>query len=534
MRRALTSRGAFRPRAVYGNVLVTALRAGSSVAVSLLGLYALGRPDLIPYAAMGCFTALYSRDDTYTRRARVLAVVGLALTVSVALGGLTSALVPHPLAAVVVVALVAAAAKHLSDAFAFGAPAGLMFAFAAGVASYNPQTLAELPLEVAVTACAAALCWALALVGNLVHPSAPERLVVARALYTLARHLRSEATELRTEAEAALYRARHVLLSVRRPTQIHQDLDLLLARAEGVLSHPGPGVWCERVAADMARVAPRVRRERDLGALLTEEERANRRVHAPRPGSRMAAGPGAGELLRAALRAPSPTPVFVLRILVAGFLAGVLAWVLGIGHGYWAAVSAASVLQATNVTTTWHRTLQRAGGTLVGVGLAAVLFSFDHTMLSLLILVVLCQTAAELVVGINYSYAIVFVTPLTLALSGMMEPAEAGVGLATERLGATVLGALVGIVVCGVLANRRARAHLEQALEACERACADLEARRDGDPMVRHRVSGRLVALVGARNLAVGEPWAGPLPLERVEYTLDRARALLRGRPGYG
>lgn len=193
LRRTLTTRGAFAPRPVRGNVAVTALRAGVCVALPLLALHAAGRIDLAPYAAMGCFTALYARDDTYARRARLLAVVGATLTLAVALGALVSAALPHPLAAITVVALVAGGAKYLSDALEFGAPAGLMFVFAAGVAAYNPQPLTALPVVAATTAAAAALCWALALVGALVHPTAPERLAVARALHALARHLRHPA-----------------------------------------------------------------------------------------------------------------------------------------------------------------------------------------------------------------------------------------------------------------------------------------------------------------------------------------------------
>src|SRR5699024_10834615 len=142
--RTLTARGALAPRPVHGNVWATAVRAGLSVALALGALYAAGHVELIPYAAMGCFTALYARDETYARRRVLLLVVGAALTLSLALGALTQALVGHTLASVVVASVVAGGAKYLSDALALGAPAGLMFVFAVGVAAYNPLEPAQI------------------------------------------------------------------------------------------------------------------------------------------------------------------------------------------------------------------------------------------------------------------------------------------------------------------------------------------------------------------------------------------------------
>ncbi|PDP84948.1 hypothetical protein CQJ94_24735 [Glycomyces fuscus] len=529
LRRTLTTRGAFAPRPVRGNIAVTALRAGVCVALPLLALYAADRTDLAPYAAMGCFTALYARDDTYARRARILAVVGATLTLAVALGALASAVLSHPLAAITVVALVAGGARYLSDALDFGAPAGLMFVFAAGVAAYNPQTLSALPVEVATTAAAATLCWTLAVTGSLIHPTAPERLAVARALHALARHLRHPAPAARAGTEAALQHAWHVLLCSPARTPVRRGLEVLTARAETLLTGTGDRVADARAAAEMSELARRLRTERTVEPLVGADEHAAlartaahlRRHHTP--------APGAVERLRAALRAPSPTPVSVVRIVLACLLAGALAWALGMGHGYWAAVSAGSVLQAVNVTTTWHRTLQRGTGTVVGVALAAALFSLDYSPLGVIALVVACQMAAELVVTTNYSYAIVFVTPLTLALSGLTHADPGADGLAAERLWATVLGAAVGLLVCAAVSNRRAGEHLRESLAACERALAQVGECGGADAAARRRLSHSLVALRASHALAAGEPWFAGACAKQVEDVEQRARDLLDG-----
>lgn len=517
----LTVRGALTPRPVHGNVWATAARAGLSVALALGALYAIGRVELIPYAAMGCFTCLYARDESYARRRLLLLVVGAALTLSVALGALTQALVGHTLAAVVVVALVAGGAKYLSDALALGAPAGLMFVFAVGVAAYNPLEWTQVPLVVATTAGAAAVCWVLAQAGALAWPWAPERLASARALAAVARYLRRPGPLTRAGAEQALERAWSTLLAVPSPGPLHRELELLTARAEDVLTGEHSELERARACAELSEMARRVRRERRPEAVLSRGEHAAFSGWAQQMRIHHQQVPSLVRALGGVWCRPSPTPVWVVRVVLACLVAGAVAWVLGMGHGYWAAVSAGSVLQATNVTTTWHRTLQRAGGTVVGVVLAGALFWADYSVLGVIALVVVLQMGAELVVGTNYSYAIVFVTPLTLALSGLAQGGGAQ-ELAGERLWATVLGALVGLAVCALVPNRSLAQHLELARTECEAA---LEVVAGGAGAHQRRRLGRSVVALGrALDLAAGEPGCDGAQIARARRSLERAR----------
>ncbi|GHD29199.1 hypothetical protein GCM10007147_29790 [Nocardiopsis kunsanensis] len=477
MSRLLSVRGALAPRPVHGNVWATAVRVGLSVALVLGALYAAGHVELIPYAAMGCFTCLYARDETYARRRVLLLVVGAALTLSVALGALTQVLVGHTLAAVVVASLVAGGGKYLSDALALGAPAGLMFVFAVGVAAYNPLDAAQVPLVVATTAGAGAVCWLLAQAGALAWAAAPERLATARAL---------------------------------------------TARAEDVLTGGHSELARARACAELSELARRVRRERRPQAVLSRGELRTFSGWVQQMRSHHRQVPSVWGALGGAWRRPSPTPVSVVRIVLACLVAGAGAWMLGMGHGYWAAVSAGSVLQAANVTTTWHRTLQRAGGTVVGMVLAGALFQADYSVLGVIALVVVLQMGAELVVALNYSYGLVFVTPLTLALSNLAQAGGGAQELAGERLWATVLGALVGLAVCALVPNRSLAQYLEQARAECE-AALELVA-GGGGAHERRRLGRSVVALSRALDLAAGEPGSEGDRIAGARRVLERAR----------
>src|SRR6478609_6447459 len=61
------------------------------------------------------------------------------------------------------------------------------------------------------------------------------------------------------------------------------------------------------------------------------------------------------------------------RVLLGAGVAAAGAMLLGLGHPYWAPVSAAAVLQSTHVRMTWHRSIQRGLGTAAGLVLGALL-----------------------------------------------------------------------------------------------------------------------------------------------------------------
>lgn len=269
-------------------------------------------------------------------------------------------------------------------------------------------------------------------------------------------------------------------------------------------------------------MARRVRRERRPEAALSRSEHHTFSDRAQQMRTHHQQVPSLIRALKSAWRRPSPTPVLVVRIVLASLVAGAAAWMLGMGHGYWAAVSAGSVLQTTNLTTTWHRTLQRAGGTVVGVALAGALFWTDYSVLGVIALVVVLQMGAELVVGTNYSYAIVFVTPLTLALSSLAQAGAGAQDLAGERLWATVLGALAGVAVCALVPNRSLAQHLERARTECEGALESVA--RGGGAHERRQLGRSVVALSRALDLAAGEPAAEEPRIDGAQRVLERAR----------
>jgi hypothetical protein len=147
---------------------------------------------------------------------------------------------------------------------------------------------------------------------------------------------------------------------------------------------------------------------------------------------------------------PHPTyagvRLHVLRGSIAVLLAGSLATLTGIGHPYWAMVSAVVPLVARDFGQQVVRGLQRLLGTAVGLGLAALLLAVEPQGLGLILVVAALQVAAELLVGRNYAAALVAVTPLALLMVHLAAPVPAR-ALLLDRGVETLIGVVVGVLV---------------------------------------------------------------------------------------
>lgn len=148
----------------------------------------------------------------------------------------------------------------------------------------------------------------------------------------------------------------------------------------------------------------------------------------------------------------------VLRCSVGCLVAGALATALGIGHPYWAMVSAVVPLAAREFSGQVVRGVHRVAGTAAGLVLATALLAVDLPALALIATIVVLQAGAELWVGRNYAVALVFVTPLALLMVHLVAPTPAGV-LLVDRGVETVVGVAVGLLLGYLTRGPEGRTH---------------------------------------------------------------------------
>jgi uncharacterized membrane protein YccC len=138
--------------------------------------------------------------------------------------------------------------------------------------------------------------------------------------------------------------------------------------------------------------------------------------------------------------------VLILAAAAAVLSAWLLAIVLGVGDPFWASVTVASLMPALASVEIYRRMVHSVLGTLVGVGVAAVLFAWNPGHLELIAMIVLCQMAFLLFVARQYGVALVFLSPLAIGMSNLSRDLP-WQPLLVDRLAETALGVAVAFVV---------------------------------------------------------------------------------------
>ncbi|GAA1240195.1 hypothetical protein GCM10009646_30170 [Streptomyces aureus] len=561
--RLLSPRGSLALQRADG-ALLFAVRGALAMALVALPVAIAGRPDLSVYAMLGAFTTTFGRNLPYPRRARVLALVAVAMTACVGCGSALAAWVNPGAggwgAAVVVTAtaVVAGLAKLACDATRLSGLGAMLLLFSFAVAANGSPTTADVLPQTGLAAAGAAVAWVLGVSGWLVHPDRPQRFAVATALRELAGLLTGpggpsgDVRQARHGTTVAVLQAYHSL-GLAPPTQANQagrdgifvrltDLSWSLLINSARQPPADPAATAEQLLRQAGVLTERRRRPPPLLPELSLASPAARDSEdAPVTPVAPATGPGqpvtwrATELLTGR-RAGGPEHRAVLavpavRMVLGTGIAGGLAVAGGLEHSYWASISAAAVLHSVNLRTTAQRAVQRTLGTVVGLLLALGVLATDPEPVALACVIVLLEFLLEYFVPRNYGLGVVFLTPLALLMSDLAAPSPAG-ELVTDRVLGSVLGIVVGLVCALLVVHDRAALRVERALAACTQASGHAErslAEGSGPqlPEVQVQLVLAVVELRDADDAAAGELWPAGIDPAELAAAEQRAYRLL-------
>ncbi|MHA6690919.1 FUSC family protein [Devosia sp. A449] len=150
------------------------------------------------------------------------------------------------------------------------------------------------------------------------------------------------------------------------------------------------------------------------------------------------------------------------RSIAGAGIAILVSYAFGANHPAWAAMGALAVMQGTQLHLSMNRALQRMAGTVVGAALAWVLLMQEPSVWLVIAVLVIVQILTEIVIGINYAFGQVLVTPMALLMTYLGAAQAAGPEIAPERVFDTVLGAAVGIGMAVLLSTIDDRRHLAE------------------------------------------------------------------------
>lgn len=480
----------------------SALRIGASFVTPLAIAAAIGQVEYGAVATLGAFAAMYARDQPYRWRLRVMLAVTAGLTVAVMLGTLTSG---SPVAMAIGAAVVAGTAALAGLAWETGPPREFMPVLAYLAATTYPGDVGDLPLRAGLTLAGGLIVTGFAAAGALRRPRGPEEDAIRDALLALADMLDAiggdHVREARHRALLALQHARSVLAKA-TSTRLRGDRLAEIAIAGEAVTDPALSlVWHNQQPIDPAwartvrTVADSLRDPALARGLDVPQEppagpdglrlalAIERAAHAADPARAMDAtlvpfarrrGRRWSSRLRRALHPGSLVVPTALRVGVAVGVGTAVGLLLGVDHGVWVGLSASAVLQASNVSLARARTLQRAVGTLLGVGVAAAILTGDPSIVVLLVALLVCQTVAQATIQHAYGMAVVFTTPIALITVQVGQPGTPTSGLLQERVLDTVVGVAIGLAARRLLWPRTAATQLPRAQGAVIEAAHDV------------------------------------------------------------
>ncbi len=432
--------------------IAPALRVGLATATVLAVGALLGYRELAGFAALGALASAFGRYEPYPRLAGKLALVGVALVASMAVGGTLGAAGLPTWALIGVLSLVAAGASAYMNAFQLIGPGPVISVFAAtGAAGYS-ATFGDVTAVTVAGALGVVVGWLAAMLPGMILPLGPARLAAARALDAVG-SLERVGVDGLPGARAALVRAREVLVSSGRARVDRghgRDLAELLDAADTAIDE-----WTSDGDATALRNITRhggelrkIKRSSILGGV---GDRPSRRTELPVP-------PG---LLRSARVRIGSEALWhtAVRVAVASALAGWVAAACGLDHPLWASMGAVATLQGLTYAHTVQRGIQRLLGNVGGAAVAAALLTVPLGFWQAVIAVVVFQIAAELMVLVNYGLTTLAVTPMALLMTGFTVPVTPETGV--SRIVDTLVGVVIGVVVAAVTVGRTDRHHVE-------------------------------------------------------------------------
>ncbi|PWV55453.1 MULTISPECIES: FUSC family protein [Nocardiopsis] len=533
----------------------TALQAAIAMTVSFALASVIFGPQIGTLAALGSMTVLYEKKTPYAYRAAALALVGLGFVAAVTVNSLAASL--SPWAAVASIGLTAGVATWVCAAWRVDKPGTMFFVLVATISTIAPGGLAEVPLHALVAALGAAVGWAVSMSGAPLRARHPEYRAVAAAYRGLATLLRAVGTaELdhaqhaasvalaeawrivllgqtrgyRTTTEAARLRALlrwvsdiHLAATqvcMARPTALPEEAadfaDQMALAVADPASAPDPdslddlrrGMRPRSLEARLYNLLSRAAQSARRGS--DEEENDDDRRTADLHDDRY---PALWSSLRSSLSGDSLIRPTALRMWLTVTLAGAFGLSMGLDHYYWVALTTTAVLQGGNVVLTLNRSVQRSLGTLLGVLGGVALLTLDLPLVVVILAAGLLQGATQLVVGRNFFYGSVLLTPMALLLSYTANPYPV-TELAGSRIIDTLVGSAFGLVGALLLWRRASATRLPQAIAnvlASTRQCMmavldqDVEITEERRYRLRRDMRAALVSLRGVYDSAIGD-----------------------------
>ncbi|WP_394238380.1 FUSC family protein [Niallia oryzisoli] len=453
-----------------------AFSAGVAAALPvLIGLW-IGRFEYGLIAGMGAFTYLYTFNIPYAQRAKKLFFVVLGITFVAWLGSVAA---PHPLVIAVLTGLIGAVAVFIFGALKIIGPSAIFFVLVFSMTTGMPIQPELALFRASLVFLGGILSWVIAMIGCFFEPHGPETGVVKRVFLELASFLDSVGTE-------KFHEARHRFMSVLKEAEetlaagyISWREDDLFKRLYVLNDHAN--VIFLYVLEHFSRKSAELPRE--LGEAVREiahsmdrrkKEGTPKQILQPNdmdesvanlfvaifdadavlnePNSKIEqviqiSKPSLKKVFLGAFDKSSIVFISAVRFGVITMLAAIIAYQFELERSYWVPLSCVAVMSGATLVSTFHRAIQRALGTMLGIVIAGLILATGPTGYMIVFFILLLTFITELFIVKNYGLAALFFTPNALLMAESTNPGIFSFQyFASARIIDVAIGIAIGLI----------------------------------------------------------------------------------------
>ncbi|WP_316572276.1 FUSC family protein [Neobacillus sp. YIM B06451] len=428
-------------------------------------------------AGMGGFAYLYVFNIPYAQRARKIFFAVLGMTLASALGTLAA---PHPLAVAILMGIIGAAAIFIFGALKIKGPSAIFFVLIFAMTTGMPVHPELVWVRAGLVFLGGALSWVLAMIGWFFNPHGPETGVVKKVYTELAGFLDSVGTEKFNEARHALMsgmrEAEETLVAGYIPwrnTDIFNRLVILNDYANSIFFYvlenfsattdklpPEFGEFLREIAHSLdlkqrneipskklllsegmdETVLKLFKEITDADAILNEPtSKINHELHISRPSLRT--------IFLGAFDKNSIVFITAVRFGLVTIIAAVIAYEFEFTRPFWVPLSCVAVMSGFTIVATYHRAIQRAIGTILGIMIASLVLMTQPNGYIIAVLILLLTFITELFIVKNYGLAALFFTPSALLMAESTSHGNFAFSyFASARIIDILIGSIVGLI----------------------------------------------------------------------------------------
>ncbi|WP_028266972.1 FUSC family protein [Arthrobacter sp. MA-N2] len=501
--------------------IAPSLQAGIISSVTVVVSCLLFGPELGAISLLGSMLALWESKRPLWARVRNGLLIAATMSLSMTLGVLVA---PYRWATIpVIVVLILAAAVAYYGFLLTRGPGPLLLFYGAVLGTYFGADPGLAWKIVGITAFAALFTCVLTLVVLVADPHRPEQRAIADARRAVEDYRAGVAGESGTDTFSGAERSRRILASAYGAVN----------RAWLALNSAHPGT---KGRGHRDRQNQLLAINRDLADSVLKHSGIPGRIRQLTPDTPLLLGrPGFPFLLTHALRRDSVAWFTAWRIALAAGLAGLASELAGIGHSYWAILTAALVLhQWTGRVATTRRAVHRAIGTFVGLFVVALVIVLDPGPWWVVGIIIVCLIGQDVLVPFNYFLALILVTPMTLLAIEATGQGGSPLVLLVDRLLGTLIGGVIALAITWATSTRfparllRAQyTRVEAAIAAVERSIADGTANTAAGRNARVELSYELTHHYGVADRASAEEPGLAFLEEHGESVIDKGYVAL-------